>query len=101
MVTTPRHGNGYPARTDAGVLIDAICARRGVSLTQLAIEAGTDPSYLSRLRASHRQPSRRWLDRFVSCAQLTRDETIRAYEVFRFVPPGGIVLMPSPERCES
>lgn len=83
----------YPSRriersTPSAEWIDGICARRGILAEQLAAEARCTPSYISRLRSGERTPSRSWLELFIVRGGLTKEEALRGYELFRYIPPG-------------
>lgn len=81
-------GSRLPLTTATAVWFDGICERRNTSLKQMAKEVGCDHSYLSRIRTGGRLPSRVWYERFVVKCQLTKEEAIRGYELFRYIPPG-------------
>lgn len=87
-----KSGNRRAYPTDIAQLIETVCDRRGVSLRRLSIEVGCDHSYISRLRSGARIPSRQWVERFIVKCSLTKDEALRTYEIFRYVPPGYCVV---------
>jgi transcriptional regulator with XRE-family HTH domain len=74
-------------RTFVGLLTD-LRQRRGMSQGRLAAECGFDSSYLSRLEAGNREPSRETVAVLCEALGLDRAEQVRLYATCGLLPPG-------------
>jgi transcriptional regulator with XRE-family HTH domain len=76
-----------------GGLLSAARKQRAWSQATLALEAGVDASYISKLEDSHREPSRETVGMFCDVLNLTVAEENRMYVAAGYVPPGCWVVL--------
>lgn len=83
-----RHGNCVPRDNHVASVIDAMLARKASSLTKLAEMIGVDHSYVSRLRAADRNPSRETALEIFREWPLTERELVLLASTWGFLLPG-------------
>lgn len=76
-----------------GALLKQVRTERGFSQSRLADEAGADHSYVSRLEAGHRQPSRDMLMRVCEVLRCNADEREALFHAAGFVVGNEAVVM--------